>query len=256
MEILRALSVVSRNSRTVCCRFSIRRNTLSLREPIHSADTLSWLTIIFRVRNNSVDSPLLSLPAEIRLKIWDYAIGGMRIYLKDGHGVEYSIDGATETHDFDLNRQFALPRVCRQIYSETGANFYRFNVFSFEDHETLNRFRVNMKRAHWEALHTLAVSEPLVRKVHPPPLPPASIGTRRIQIRMTGGGYYRNRKPVPRDAFVSESSMRPYTPWPSFRSMFDDLRTIIVYCQAGAAQWNSVLSTLGTKESGAEVIFE
>ena len=214
---------------------------MSLREHIHPADTLSWLTIIFRVRNNSVDSLLLSLPAEIRVKIWDYAIGGMRIYFQDGHRVEYSIDGATETNKFELDRQIALPRVCRQIYSETGANFYRFNVFSFEDYPSLDRFRLRMKRAQWEALRTIAVSVPLVMKIHPPS-PPGR--------RMLAEGYKGCAHPRRRDGFTL------YGPWRSFSRMFHELHTVIVYGDVAQAESTKALEVVKRTEGTKVFVFE
>jgi hypothetical protein len=161
----------------------------------------------------------MRLPAEIRLKIWDYAIGGMRIYLNGWTRAQYSIDGAKDIHDFDLDRQLALPRVCRQIYVETGANFYRFNVFCFLDEWALLHFRRDRKRAQCEALRTISVPVKLV-----------------ILFLLASNEYW--------------------TSWRSFGEMFSGLETVIVYGGATQDESGMALDIVRRKESVGNIVLE
>ncbi|KAF2831268.1 hypothetical protein CC86DRAFT_401811 [Ophiobolus disseminans] len=201
--------------------------------------------LISRVRNNSINSPLMSLPAEIRLKIWDYATGEMRIYFETGTSVEYSIDGDTIKHGFDIDRHFSLSRVCRQICSEIGTKFYQFNVFSFEDAASLMRFQRKLKRAQGEALYTIAVSAPLVMNVRL-----CRPRARRLGVA-NRCGIGRNR---PLDVYSLRTALTKSWPW--FTETFPELRTIIVYGEAADVESIKALEIVKTKENSREVIFE
>jgi hypothetical protein len=103
--------------------------------------------------SNSLESPLLRLPAEIRNMIWDYAIGhhqiDIRNKLRDGKlydvklGYEArpeAIQSGSITPRVFIKPTFTLPSVCRQIYVETAPKVYTLNTFTFTDYRTLDRF--------------------------------------------------------------------------------------------------------------------
>jgi hypothetical protein len=100
---------------------------------------------------NSDQSPLLKLPAELRNKIFGYVMGSYDIYIEAsrntpyrGHGhltryVDYQIlttilppglDYRPAAPGDDLPN-FALSRVCRQLYGETSPLPYTLNNFKF-----------------------------------------------------------------------------------------------------------------------------
>ncbi|KAF2789250.1 hypothetical protein K505DRAFT_341422 [Melanomma pulvis-pyrius CBS 109.77] len=84
------------------------------REGLVSLDIPEHLLPI--AQKNSTNSPLLRLPAELRNKIYRYALGDMRIVI-----------GSTGKSDITIG----LPGTCRQIYAETGTMVYQLNVFDF-----------------------------------------------------------------------------------------------------------------------------
>jgi hypothetical protein len=111
------------------------------------------LANFYRAKRNSLKSPLLRLPAELRNKIFAFALGGHDITI---YSTIYSTTSCLMDHTFgkdflsytavssDKEAQgfvkpaFQLPRVCRQIYSETATLAYVLNTFKF-DRETLTK---------------------------------------------------------------------------------------------------------------------
>jgi hypothetical protein len=101
---------------------------------------------------NSAQSPLLKLPAELRNKIFAYAMGNYDVYievfnktkllksrtLNDGRHecytayVDYRLVTTILPHDEDYRPaapgddlpNFSLPRVCRQLYGDIAATVY------------------------------------------------------------------------------------------------------------------------------------
>lgn len=203
---------------------------------------------ILSVRDNSINSPLLSLPGEIRQKIWDHAIGGMRIHFEFGQRVKYSVYDTADKHDFELEHQFSLPRVCRQIYSKVGANFYRLNVFYFEDYASLNRFRQHMKRAQLEALRTITTSVDVVNRVYPSTLRTAAARVGGMRTRMGEMG-----RATARDWFLE-------TPidgmWLSFHAIFHQLQTIIVFGRAISESMKALMVVESKEEPKVLVVFD
>ncbi|KAF2831595.1 hypothetical protein CC86DRAFT_463452 [Ophiobolus disseminans] len=110
-------------------------------------------------KTNSITSPLLALPAEIRNKIFGYVMGGYDIYIMASNQTsEFKTitfnDGSKHArHVFEKNRilttilpkdteyrsaedgdqlpNLCLPRVCRQLYMETALLPYVLNHFKF-----------------------------------------------------------------------------------------------------------------------------
>ncbi|KAJ4288153.1 beta transducin [Kalmusia sp. IMI 367209] len=97
---------------------------------------------------NSIQSPLLSLAAEIRNIIWKYALGGEIIQpskipmSQSGH--LHPLDAAKVEYEKTICDQrgiqpvhvpsgLGLLGVCRQTYYETSTHVYEFNTFRFTD---------------------------------------------------------------------------------------------------------------------------
>ncbi|KAH4611199.1 hypothetical protein HBI25_120090 [Parastagonospora nodorum] len=78
--------------------------------------------------SSNQNSPLLRLPAELRIKIWEYALGGkeFRVFYVN------SRESLFKTKPSEGNNVFALLRVCRQIYSETAPLSFAVNSFSIK----------------------------------------------------------------------------------------------------------------------------
>jgi hypothetical protein len=84
------------------------------------------------MEENARQSPLLCLPAEIRNKIFNYALRGHRIrpvversVILQGHP-----DTWARLRRNPIKHRFALPKVCRQIYNETAILPYTLSTFS------------------------------------------------------------------------------------------------------------------------------
>lgn len=103
------------------------------------------------------NSPLLNLPPEIRLMIWEYALSGNTISPTVWH------DGANPKPALFLQmvrsingirpstNRFALLRICRQIYAEAAALPYLLSTFRFYTSDDL-RFWLKRILAHMFAM--------------------------------------------------------------------------------------------------------
>ena len=96
------------------------------------------------IRNASV-SPLLRLPAEIRLRIYKLVLGGQKLWIDYAppESVRHRHRGGrffatSDIDDKDLN--LCLPRVCRHIFTETSLLPFALNEFFFETGKTRRMF--------------------------------------------------------------------------------------------------------------------
>jgi hypothetical protein len=92
-------------------------------------------------------TPLLRLPSEIRIQIWNYVVGGNYV-LMNYHprfmsrvtgpmSAQYLVDRRSRgtTHPLPTALPiFQFSRVCRQIYSETAMLAYSQNIFVVDHH--------------------------------------------------------------------------------------------------------------------------
>jgi hypothetical protein len=87
--------------------------------------------------SNQHASPLLRLPAELRVKIWEYSLGGNQIlpsvwineYMRDFHhpsNIYLRAESTENTFHF-----LSLLRVCRQIYAEARLLPFSCNIWLF-----------------------------------------------------------------------------------------------------------------------------
>jgi hypothetical protein len=86
------------------------------------------LTCVHSVKLNQ-DSALLSLPPEIRNRIWAYALGGHDFRQVYNPRLRYVF----RPKPHERSNLFTILRVCRQIYAETALLPYNVNVFSVHD---------------------------------------------------------------------------------------------------------------------------
>ncbi|KAH7087195.1 hypothetical protein FB567DRAFT_61544 [Paraphoma chrysanthemicola] len=101
-------------------------------------------------KRNSIESPLLRFPAEIRTKIWKYTLGYHRVEI--GHRNHkrswpigptlqvYPLHPASRIPRIFVRPNFALPLVCRQAYAEASAYIYTLNTFSFDGRASFDRW--------------------------------------------------------------------------------------------------------------------
>lgn len=103
---------------------------------------------MYSVKRNSTASRLLSLNKIIRLKIWEYAMGGHTIEIRS-RKAQVAEDGTATSSFPSIGSQytskvahygpkrtqpktaFHLPEVCRQIYTESATIGYSTNQFAF-----------------------------------------------------------------------------------------------------------------------------
>ncbi|KAF2468273.1 uncharacterized protein BDR25DRAFT_316388 [Lindgomyces ingoldianus] len=104
--------------------------------------------INYITKENSLKSPLLRMPPEIRNKIFGYVLGGHDIKIQVEKN-KYILETRQWSHDiwhvarpldspqncdpspYSVKPNFQLLRVCRQIYNEAAVLPYKLNNFSF-----------------------------------------------------------------------------------------------------------------------------
>ena len=112
-------------------------------------------------KRNSIESPLLRLPPELRNKIWQYALGEHCIDIRDLNTEEPTAsihDNHTPSpdphhHPLFIRPTFQLPKVCRQTYLESSPYIYTLNTFAFHSLATLDRW---IKNRHAGQTHLIA----------------------------------------------------------------------------------------------------
>jgi len=169
-----------------------------------------------RAQENSTNlsATLLSLPPELRLMIWTYALGGIRIRPKRATRVLIMNTARGRRYEPYNYITIGLERTCRQIYSELGKLFYRPNTFCFDDYDSLLHFRIKLTRAQLENVRRIAVSVPVMQRLYAPPVD-GRIARSFGALSVIGVFYYQWRN-------------NTSTPWPTFSSMFQELQSITV----------------------------
>jgi hypothetical protein len=111
---------------------------------------------------NKQDSPLLCLPAELRNRIYELALGGLRLQVfnirngtKDYHS-HYIAARDEEPHSRckELHRLTALTLVCRQLYTETNILPFRLNAVHVSS-DTISHLVTVLSEAQRNAIFTL-----------------------------------------------------------------------------------------------------
>ncbi|KAF2437384.1 hypothetical protein P171DRAFT_492132 [Karstenula rhodostoma CBS 690.94] len=104
--------------------------------------------LVATVKRNAIESPLLRLPAEIRNRIFQYALGGYTINVRRFKGLcilvncdcrrYVGLKASRDSYDCDGSRTrstsmpFRLREVCRQAYSETATLGFQLSKFTFD----------------------------------------------------------------------------------------------------------------------------
>ncbi|KAG9201555.1 hypothetical protein G6514_005562 [Epicoccum nigrum] len=135
--------------------------------------------LVAAVQRNA-NSPLLSLPPEIRNRIWSLACGGRVVAIlnqRNGKGEALVKAGAIRgTFDSTITLQqyefiesvdyhwpqllplaFRLPEVCRQIYSEAALTSYKENVFRLYNFRCMSKL-LELNEAQRNAITALEAS--------------------------------------------------------------------------------------------------
>ncbi|KAJ4372459.1 hypothetical protein N0V83_004233 [Neocucurbitaria cava] len=112
---------------------------------------------------NATNSPLLSLPAEIREMIWKFAMRSsgpdIPIDFDDTAHLPKSADKfPAASHETLKELAISLPRVCRQVYSEAATMLYSENLFSFKHGFVLSAWLERRILAQREAIRKVALS--------------------------------------------------------------------------------------------------
>ncbi|KAF2821700.1 hypothetical protein CC86DRAFT_426049 [Ophiobolus disseminans] len=122
----------------------VTTSTKTPEQPDHSVPLLDGLLdvtqipgdLVELVKRNAEASPLLRLPAELRAKIWGYALTYEYIVLQRancGSRLGKLKGGARSTaHNGRMEKELSalhLSETCRQIYSETATMAYELNIF-------------------------------------------------------------------------------------------------------------------------------
>lgn len=99
--------------------------------------------------HNASGSPFLRLPPEIRVRIYNFVLGGQQIWIgRYPASIDYQRHlhhGPRFYHFNTIDREgrgldIRLLRVCRQVFTETALLPYALNNFSFETHSVRKDF--------------------------------------------------------------------------------------------------------------------
>ncbi|KAF2253523.1 hypothetical protein BU26DRAFT_501688 [Trematosphaeria pertusa] len=121
--------------------YRLKNGLISL---LHTPDHLVQASV-----HNSTTN-LLTLPPELCTKIWEYALGGMRV--TGSHISRYTITGGTNTK---IRHALSLLNVCRQVYSEAATIPYKENNFYFCCRHEFGKWHASRKPAHLQAIRTI-----------------------------------------------------------------------------------------------------
>jgi hypothetical protein len=112
---------------------------------------VSWkILTATSAKRNSVESPLLRLPGEIRNMIWEYAMSDDVIFIADDLSMEYTGGPGRTLHylgkPWDLSKvdqdstTKPLLHVCRQIYTEVSTMIHTLSTLYFATKDSIDYF--------------------------------------------------------------------------------------------------------------------
>jgi hypothetical protein len=115
-----------------------------------------------RRERNDKGSPLLRLPAELRIEIYKYALGGNEItichWVRSKRPVILSGRYGDEAKSTERWTQlFSLGRTCHRIYSETELLIYSQNVFNSDFMNGLGPFLNQLDTEKRDAIRTISI---------------------------------------------------------------------------------------------------
>ncbi|KAH7081437.1 hypothetical protein BKA63DRAFT_405245, partial [Paraphoma chrysanthemicola] len=132
---------------------------------------------------NQISSTLLRLPAELRNRIWRFAVGGYIIMIKQRKTVgnmafgtrrqpidltstehqcktsmiDHKQGGQCETSTTSVAGLFTIGQTCRQIHAETVLLQYHFITFHFDHKDSIACFSAALTPPQLEAINTIAL---------------------------------------------------------------------------------------------------
>ncbi|KAF2118409.1 hypothetical protein BDV96DRAFT_569855 [Lophiotrema nucula] len=126
----------------------------------HEANITAKLERDQLTKKNSIQSPLLRLPAELKDEIFSYVFGGQTIYVEHTRSaISQRLAFVLQPPDFTVLRSwsyFLEPLLlCRHVYEEAKLHFYRHNIFVFRHEEALNVFLRERTQAQINAVSSL-----------------------------------------------------------------------------------------------------
>lgn len=117
--------------------------------------------------SNSRDSPLLRLPPELRNRIYELTLGGLRIsvdemYLRFHKRMPRKTSIQSDSSTSVLPRAYShaiclFPSTCRQIYSETATLLFELNRFYVSTSAELGAFVGNISPTQRDAITEITI---------------------------------------------------------------------------------------------------
>ncbi|OSS49745.1 hypothetical protein B5807_05819 [Epicoccum nigrum] len=106
---------------------------------------------------NQEESPLLRLPAELRTKIYEFAIGGYVIELFESKKKPcYNVLSQADGHYTAFAKPTVLSEICRQLYKETA--FLPYSLNTFHGHlRRIHRFLKSLTMAQRKQIKSLEI---------------------------------------------------------------------------------------------------
>ncbi|KAI4647830.1 hypothetical protein J4E93_004241 [Alternaria ventricosa] len=109
-------------------------------------------------QQNSVSSPLLRLPAEVRNKIFVYVNNGLHVFMRAGPCDRATITIKNGTHEgaSSVYPPFLFQHTCRQVYNETALLPFSTNEYWYYTISSLNACKPLFLRPQWECIRYIS----------------------------------------------------------------------------------------------------
>jgi len=107
---------------------------------------------------NSVSSPLLRLPAEVRNKIFAYVNNGLHIFMRAGSVERAMISIKNGTHEgaSSVYPLFLFQHTCRQVYNETALLPFSTNEYWYYTISSLNACKPLFWGPQWDCIRYIS----------------------------------------------------------------------------------------------------
>ncbi|KAF2662775.1 hypothetical protein K491DRAFT_709439 [Lophiostoma macrostomum CBS 122681] len=108
------------------------------------------------ITKRNAETPLLRLPAEIRNRIFEFALGGNIIDIHKRRGTPRGAFALRSGPSTNVRMLLGVLEVCRQIYHEAPTIPYSYNIFGFYNRDSFPEWCQGRKKAQLDAVRTIA----------------------------------------------------------------------------------------------------
>ena len=175
----------------------------------------SYLLTSSSTHRNSVSSPLLRLPAEVRNKIFAYVNSGLHIFMRAGRGNKPTIliNNSTQAVAPPKYPPYrTLQSTCRQVYNETALLPFSTNEYWYYTTSSLNACKPLFLGPQWECIRYISF--------------PITIRARK-ELPVIGNFDIRRLEGLKAFSRLEEVTFYLNTEHPNAERRFEDVKTVL-----------------------------